>query len=160
MAEGDPQPPPAPSSGSDDDVYDVSPPSLPPDPPAHGVPHQAVPVRPLAYGTASYQTPGELRGYPALGQHLAKASWAAPCIAFGMNCCAGGAMRQSGAGVVIGVVNLGLILFGFTTGIVCLTQLRRWGKAGVLAPAIVGVCLNGLLILAMVSVIVFALQRR
>jgi hypothetical protein len=157
MSEGEPPPPPP---GPDDDVYDVSPPSLPPVPPPHTTPHRPVPVQPLTYGTASYQSLAELRGYPVLGQQLAKASWAAPCIAFGLNCCAGGATRHSAGAAVIGVVNLGLILFGFGAGIVCLTQMRRWGRSGVLAPAVVGVCLNGLLILAMVSVIVLAVMRR
>lgn len=53
--------------------------------------------------------------------------------------------RQIGARVIIELVSLLLMVVGLVFGIVALFGIRTHGKSGILAPAIVGIIINGLL---------------
>lgn len=53
--------------------------------------------------------------------------------------------RQIDARVIVELVLLLLIVVGFVFGVVALFGIRAHGKSGVLAPAIVGIIMNGLL---------------
>ena len=56
----------------------------------------------------------------------------------------------------ISVGSLLIYLFGLISGIYALTRVRQFGRQGILAPAIVGVVLNSLIVAAFVIVIITA----
>jgi hypothetical protein len=94
---------------------------------------------------------------------LAKASWVAPLIALCLGCFGNAAARGSEdrtASIIVGLINIVLILGGLVCGIIALCGVKRCGRSGILAPAIVGVVLNGVFVLAMVAVIPLALSTR
>jgi hypothetical protein len=83
-------------------------------------------------------------------QEMAQASWLAPLFAIGVNF-----MLIVGQGGRVGQANkiqmvLGplLIVSGFILGIAALFGIRKYGKRRILAPALAGVALNLLLIVA------------
>lgn len=51
--------------------------------------------------------------------------------------------------IITGSLSVLLILLGFVFGIVALFGVRRHGRKGILGRAIVGVCINGVLIALM-----------
>jgi hypothetical protein len=59
--------------------------------------------------------------------------------------------RQMGARVIIELVSLLLMVVGFMFGVVALFGIRTHGKSGILAPAIVGIIINGLLLFIFVT---------
>lgn len=59
--------------------------------------------------------------------------------------------RQIGARVIIELVALLLIVVGLVFGVVALFGMRTHGKSGILAPAIVGIIINGLLLFIFVT---------
>src|SRR5947209_1169723 len=127
-----------------------SPPPLPPQPPT-------APAPPLGYaGPTSYPPPGPVK--PNFGMQAAKASWVAPIIAVALNFLTNGAGPQARA--VSGFVSLGLYIVGLILGIVALAGVRKYGRKGVLVPAIVGVCINGALVLLFALVIGLFVSRR
>ncbi len=58
--------------------------------------------------------------------------------------------RQIGARVIIELVALLLIVVGLIFGIIALFGISKHGTKGILAPAIVGIIINGLLLLIFV----------
>jgi hypothetical protein len=95
-------------------------------------------------------------------QNAAKASWVAPAIVFLLSCCAGAATRRGNAvsGVVLWLFIMLMLLGGLGLGIFALTGMRKNGKEGILAPAIVGISLNSLILLAHVVLIILAMIGR
>ena len=80
-------------------------------------------------------------------QQAAKFSWMAPCVAFLLGCCTVGARGASPAvSLGIGGLQLLLILGGLGAGIFALFGAKKHGSAGVVAPAVVGIVLNTLII--------------
>jgi hypothetical protein len=59
--------------------------------------------------------------------------------------------RQIGARVIIELVALLLIVVGLVFGIVALFGISKHGTKGILAPAIVGIIINGLLLFIFVT---------
>ena len=83
----------------------------------------------------------------SFSHQAAKLSWVCPIIVlllmmFG---------RQAGGRVVIELVALLLIVVGFVFGVVAVFGIRTHGKRGILAPAIVGIIINGLLLFIFVT---------
>jgi len=77
----------------------------------------------------------------------AKLCWVCPVIIFVLLMFS----RQIGAPVVIDLVALFLILVGLISGIVALFGISRQGTKGILAPAIVGIIINALLLFIFVT---------
>ena len=77
----------------------------------------------------------------------AKLSWLCPIIIFVLLMFS----RQMGARVIIELVSLLLMVVGFVFGVVALFGIRTHGKSGILAPAIVGIIINGLLLFIFVT---------
>ncbi len=83
----------------------------------------------------------------SFSHQAAKLSWVCPImisllLMFG---------RQAGARVIIELVALLLIVAGLVFGVVGLFGMRTHGKSGILASAIVGILINGLLLLIFVT---------
>jgi len=72
----------------------------------------------------------------------AKLSWVCPIIVFLLLTFG----RQAGARVIIELVALLLIVVGFVFGVIALFGMRTHGSKGILAPAIVGIIINALLL--------------
>jgi acyl carrier protein len=58
---------------------------------------------------------------------------------------------QTGARVILEYVALFLILVGLILGVIALAGIRKHGTKGILAPALVGIAINGLLLFIFVS---------
>jgi len=91
----------------------------------------------------------------AFAHQAAKGSWASALIvflllAFGV---------QSGARVILELVALLLNIVGLALGIVALFGIRKHGSKGILAPAVVGIIINGLLLFIFVTNFVTARAR-
>jgi hypothetical protein len=130
-----------------------------PPPPGYGpqpLPYAAPAPQPHTgnvYATDSYGRPRQ-----NLGQQMAKASWVAPLIGFALNSCAGGS--EASSRFVAAIASFALYLAGLILGIVALCTMRKYGREGVLVGAIVGVCLNALLVVMIAVVIVAVAARR
>lgn len=77
----------------------------------------------------------------------AKLSWVCPIIVF-LFLAFGG---RVGARVIIELAALLLIVVGFVFGVIALFGMRTHGKRGILAPAIVGIIINALLLFIFVT---------
>jgi hypothetical protein len=82
----------------------------------------------------------------SFSHQAAKLSWACPIIIFVLLMFS----RQIGARVIIELVALLLIFVGLIFGIIALFGISKHGTKGILAPAIVGIIINGLLLLIFV----------
>lgn len=88
-------------------------------------------------------------------QQAAKASWAAPLIALLLGCVSFQIrMDEPVVGIIIGVVNALLIVGGFALAVTALAGVRKHGASGILASAIIGLLINGILIIAMIWLMV------
>lgn len=93
----------------------------------------------------------------------AKASWLSIFVAIILNFLSSVA-RSGGSGgsadrvelLSIGIASLLIYLFGLISGIYALTQVAKFGPQGIRTPAIVGVILNSLIIVAFVVAIAVA----
>jgi ABC-type glycerol-3-phosphate transport system permease component len=92
---------------------------------------------------------------PSRAQQAARASWMAPLVVILFNFVLknGGAASSMSATMVIAAVSLILYVAGFAFAIYALSRIRANGREGVLAPAIVGLLLNGCFLLIIGSVI-------
>jgi hypothetical protein len=70
----------------------------------------------------------------------AKGSWASSVIVFFLL-----VLSSTGAKVILELIALLLILAGLSLGIIALFGIRKHGAKGILAPALVGIIINGLL---------------
>jgi hypothetical protein len=59
-----------------------------------------------------------------------------------------------------GLFSFGVYIFGLICGILALTKIPRFGNRGILAPAIVGVVINGLLVAAFTLAILVGFSIR
>src|SRR2546423_11061775 len=85
---------------------------------------------------------------PDLYEQAARASWIAPLIAIALNCLGRSTSPKDAAkmDLIIGFVNCGLIAAGCVLGILAMTGVKKRGPERVLAPAILGLIINGLLV--------------
>src|SRR6266540_5369836 len=83
----------------------------------------------------------------SFSHQAAKLSWVCPILVFVLLMFS----RQIGARAIIELVSLLLIVVGFVFGVVALFGIRTHGKGGILAPAIVGVIINGLLLFIFIT---------
>ncbi|MGD1276427.1 MAG: hypothetical protein ABR964_04290 [Tepidisphaeraceae bacterium] len=88
----------------------------------------------------------------------AKASWLAPIIAVALNVFVPAETRQEK--LTRGLISLGMYILGLIFGFIALASMRRYGRGGILVPALIGVCVNGALVLMFTLVIVLALTVR
>ena len=101
---------------------------------------------PLPRGVPRSPAPGSVS---SRAREAARASWMAPLIVIIVNYAIknAGLSASTARALVIGLVSLLLYLAGLVFAIYALSQVRIVGRAGVLAPAIVGLILNGLFLL-------------
>jgi hypothetical protein len=122
------------------------PPPVPPPLPLGMAPPPLPPRRaPARVAPLEYSRPNSGIG-PATNtfyHQAAKAAWVAPLIALLLGCLTS-QIREANAsmGVAIGFVNVALIVGGFALAIVAFCGIKRYGPSGILAPAIVGLCIN------------------
>lgn len=91
---------------------------------------------------------------PSRAQQAAKASWMAPLIVVIFNYMIKSSLQRTGSrSMVIVVVSLVIYVAGLLLAIYALSQVKAAGRKGVLAPALVGLLLNGLFLLLVGSVV-------
>jgi hypothetical protein len=96
---------------------------------------------------------------PNLGMQAAKASWMAPVIAIGLNVLTTTMDGQSR--MIIGFASFALYILGLCMGIAALWMMRKYGRRGILIPGIIGVVINGgLVLLFTVLLVVIASSKR
>ena len=84
---------------------------------------------------------------PALPHQAAKLSWVFPVIVFLLLT----ATRQVADRVTVELIALLLILVGFVLGVIALFGMRKYGPKGILAQAMVGIVINGLLLFIFIT---------
>src|SRR5260221_7709900 len=96
-------------------------------------------VSPLEYGRPAARETATNTLY----HQAAKAAWVAPLIAILLGCVTS-TVRDTNPtmAIVIGATNGLLILAGFVMAIVAFFGVKRYGPAGIIAPAIVGLLIN------------------
>src|SRR3954470_1050706 len=123
-----------------------TPPPVPPPLPLGMAPPPLPPRRaPARVAPLEYSRPnsGTAPATNTFYHQAAKAAWVAPLIALLLGCFTS-QIRESNAsmGVAISFVNIALIIGGFALAIVAFCGIKRYGPSGILAPAIVGLCIN------------------
>ena len=83
----------------------------------------------------------------SFSHQAATLSWVCPIIVIALLMFS----RQIGAQVIIELLSLLLMSVGLLSGVVALFGIRTHGKRGILAPAIAGVLINGLLLFIFVT---------
>jgi len=98
---------------------------------------------------------------PSRAQQAAKASWLAPLIVIIFNAVLKNASLppSRARALVIATVSLFFYLAGLGLAVYALSRVRAVGRKGVLAPALVGLVLNGLFLLLVGLVVVPNLKR-
>jgi len=87
----------------------------------------------------------------ALPHQAAKLSWACPIVVFVLVALEGQVGARVIIGVIIELIALLLIVVGLISGVIALFGISKHGTKGILAPAIVGIILNGLLLFIFVT---------
>jgi hypothetical protein len=127
------------------DDQNTPPPPLPPlgmTPPPPPMARPPIRVSPLEYGRPDGAGKGATN---TLYHQAAKAAWVAPVVALALGCVSStmrGANSNHTMAIVIGAVNGLLIIAGFVMAIVAFFGVKRYGAAGIVAPAIVGLIIN------------------
>jgi len=83
----------------------------------------------------------------ASAYQAAKGSWIAPLVVFALFVFG----HQIAAPVILELIALVLIVAGIGLGIAALFGIRKYGKTGILAPALVGLIMNGLLLFIFIT---------
>ncbi len=83
----------------------------------------------------------------AFAYQAARASWIAPLVVSALFVFA----HQIAAGVPLELIALVLIVAAICLGIAALFGIRKHGRKGILAPALVGLILNGLLLFIFIT---------
>jgi hypothetical protein len=83
----------------------------------------------------------------AFAHQAARASWLGPVIIFLLFAFA----HQVAGQVILELIALVLIVAGICLGIAALFGIRKHGKKGILAPALVGLILNSLLLFIFIT---------
>ena len=97
-------------------------------------------------------TPPETK---AFAHQAAKLSWVCPIIIF-LLLVAG---KQAISPLILDLIGLLLIVVGLIFGVIALFGISKHGTKGILAPAIVGIIINGLLLFIFVTNFVAARAR-
>ena len=118
---------------------------------------------PIEYRTA-YPNPNPAQA-PApvnFGMQAAKASWMAPIVGIILSIITNNPAPSHDRleQLIIGISCFAIYILGLVLGIIALTRIPRYGSKGILAPAIAGVVINGLLVAAFTFVIVVAMSLR
>ena len=95
-------------------------------------------------------------------QQAAKASWIIPLLALGMMVISNSVMKSPGAQLnplILGGFIVLLFLVGILLGIISLCGIKKYGKQGILAPAITGIVLNLVFLSLLVMIAVAAFMR-
>src|SRR2546427_492399 len=88
--------------------------------------------------------PTQTTGFP---HQAAKASWASAVIVFLLLMFGG----RTGAKVIIEMIALLLLVVGLVLGVIALFGIRKHGTRGILAPALAGILISGLLVFIFVT---------
>jgi hypothetical protein len=141
------------------------PPNLPNQPNTNQpIPSWPNPVQPLNY---SQPLPPPVPGKPNIGMQAAKASWMAPLVGIALNLFTN--MQQqsstsgtsaSGVAMVVGFTSFAIYILGLIFGIFALTRIPKFGTKGILVPAIVGVVIDGILVVVFSLLIIMLLSRK
>lgn len=91
--------------------------------------------------------PGEKPTAKAFAYQVARASWLGPIVIFVLFAFG----YQIAARVVLELIALVLITVGICLGVAALFGIRKHGRKGILAPALVGLILNGLLLFIFIT---------
>jgi hypothetical protein len=83
----------------------------------------------------------------AFAHQAAKLSWVCPIIVFLLLMFG----RQVSSPVVLDLIALLIIVVGLIFGVIALFGISKHGRKGILAPAIVGIIINGLLLFIFVT---------
>ncbi len=83
----------------------------------------------------------------SFSHQAAKFSWIAPLIVLGLLTVG----KQLGGRVIVELVCLLLMVLGLLFGLISLFGIGKHGTRGILAPAIIGILINGLLVLIFAS---------
>ena len=96
----------------------------------------------------------------AATHQAARASWMAPLLAFAIIFFARNIPNKTAiASLIIGGVAYLFYIVGFCCGVYALATMRRTGRSGVLAPAIIGLLISGSLTLIFTVLIVNLIRR-
>jgi hypothetical protein len=93
----------------------------------------------------------------SFAHEAAKASWVAFLIFFGL--CMFTNKPDNHGNVLVVLFAFFWVVVGFAFGVAALFGIRRYGTKGILVPAIIGIILNGLIILLAASMLVAAFSR-
>lgn len=133
----------------------LPPPPPPPPAPMPGPTAGVPPLQPLGY----HAPVPAASPRPNFYQQAAKASWVAPVVALVLGCLTRGSSERSPmTGGIVGLINVAMTFTGLVMGIVALFGVRKYGSRGILAPAIVGLVLNGLLVGSLIAVILIVIR--
>jgi uncharacterized membrane protein YeaQ/YmgE (transglycosylase-associated protein family) len=91
----------------------------------------------------------------SFAHQAAKLSWACPIIVFLLLMFG----RQVSSPVILDLIALLLIVVGLIFGVIALFGISKHGRKGILAPAIVGIIINGLLLFIFVTNFIAARAR-
>lgn len=83
----------------------------------------------------------------AFPHQAAKLGWASPIIVFVLLAFGG----QVASRAVIELIALLFVMVGIVSGVIALFGIPKYGSKGILAPALVGIILNGLLLFIFVT---------
>jgi len=85
----------------------------------------------------------------------------APIVSIALNVYSNSAQTESSreAKLTIGLASFAIYIFGLVFGIIALTKIGRYGRKGILLPAIIGVAINGALVLVFTIVIIIAFDQ-
>lgn len=107
--------------------------------------HQPPPLLP-------YQTPS--RTTPNVGTRAAMVSWVVPIPAVALLCAIPAQFYDA---LPLACGSVALLIIGIISGAVALATMRRYGRSGILRPAIVGLCLNLAILLFLVFMVIMFL---
>jgi hypothetical protein len=62
--------------------------------------------------------------------------------------------------MVVGFASFGIYILGLIFGIIALTMIRRYGRRAILVPAIIGVVINGGLVLLFSAILLLIWSQR
>jgi hypothetical protein len=95
------------------------------------------------------------RSTTSFSHQAAKLGWVCPLLILALLI----AGRPIGAQLIVEMIALLLMLVGLGSGVVALFGIRTHGRSGILAPALVGIIINGLLLSIFVTNFVAARAR-
>lgn len=90
------------------------------------------------------------------GMQAAKASWIAPIVGVALNVLTNSQTHTRAERGVIGFASFAIYILGLVFGIVALATIRKYGRKSILVPALVGVAINGFLVLIFTLVLILA----